>query len=111
MPKFRDKEKERRWRQILRERRTSGQSVATFCRARRIPQHQFYWWQRQLRQQTPSRASDGDRSREAFVAVHVPLQSPGIEIVHPGGCVVRVNSAVDTASLRRVLDALQPTEN
>jgi hypothetical protein len=111
MPKLRDKGKERRWRQLLRERRTSGQSVAAFCRARRIPQHQFYWWQRQLRQHDRLRASDGDRATEAFVAVHVPFHSPGIEIVHPGGCVVRVNSAVDTASLRRVLDALQPTEN
>jgi hypothetical protein len=100
MPKFRDKDKERRWRQILRERRTSGQSVATFCRARRIPQHQFYWWQRQHKS---LRAAGGDCSREAFVAVHVPLQGPGIEIVHPGGCVVRVSSAVDNTSLRRVL--------
>jgi hypothetical protein len=46
MAKLRDEGKERYWRQLLREFQTSGQSVAAFCRARRIPQHQFYWWQR-----------------------------------------------------------------
>ncbi len=44
-----DRAKERRWVRLFQEKRSSGESVAAFCRKRRIPVHQFYWWQRQLR--------------------------------------------------------------
>ena len=110
MAKSRDKIKERRWQQLIREKRASGQSVAVFCRVRRIPEHQFYWWQRQLRLRHGSQSSGATQTDDPFLPVRVPFQVPMMELVHPGGCVIRIGAGVDTRSLRRVLDALQQTE-
>lgn len=110
MAMLRDKVKERRWRQLMREKRASGQSVAAFCRARRIPVHQFYWWQRQLRLRNGSQSSGATQTDDPFVPVRVPFGVSTMEVVHPGGCVIRLGAGVDTQSLRRVLDALQQTE-
>lgn len=110
MAKSRDKVKERRWERLLRDKQSSRQSVAAFCRARRIPVHQFYWWQRQLRYRKSAQPSTEPAKDATFVSVRVPLHTPTIEVVHRSGCVIRVAAGVDTRSLRSVLDALQPTE-
>jgi len=110
MAKSGDKVKQRRWKRLLREKQSSRQSVAVFCRARRIPVHQFYWWQRQLRYRKSSQTSTKPSNDATFVSVRVPIHMPSIELVHPSGCVIRVAAGVDARSLRNVLDALQPTE-
>ena len=110
MAKSGDKVKQRRWERLLREKQSSRQSVAAFCRARRIPVHQFYWWQRQLRYRKSARTSTKPSNDATFVSVRVPIHMPSIELVHPSGCVIRVATGVDARSLRNVLDALQPTE-
>jgi len=110
MAKSRDKVKQRRWERLLREKQSSRQSVAAFCRARRVPVHQFYWWQRQLRSCKSAQPSTEFRKDATFVSVRVPLHAPTIELVHPSGCVIRVAAGVDARSLRNVLAALQPTE-
>lgn len=110
MAKSRDKVKQRRWERLLREKQSSRKSVAAFCRARRIPVHQFYWWQRQLRYRNSAPPSTEPAKDAAFVSVRVPAHAPQIELVHPSGCVIRVAAGVDARSLRNVLDALQPTE-
>lgn len=110
MAKSRDKVKERHWRQLMGEKRASGQSVAVFCRARRIPVHRFYWWQRQLRDRSNSQPSRAAKRSDRFVAVRIPSPGSSLEVVHPGGCVIRLGAGVDTQSLRRVLDALQQAE-
>ena len=110
MAKSRDKVKQRRWERLLRDKQSSRQSVAAFCRARRIPVHQFYWWQRQLRYRKSAQPSTEPAKDATFVSVRVPIHTPAIELVHPSGCVIRVAAGVDARSLRNVLDALQPTE-
>ena len=60
MARAQDLVKERRWLRLLRERRASGESVAAFCSKRRIPVHQFYWWQRKL---SHRQVQDGTSSR------------------------------------------------
>lgn len=101
-----DRAKEGRWVRWFREWAASGESVATFCRKRQIPVHQFYWCQRRLRQRE---ASDSDQrtSPDAFVPVRVSFLAPTIEVVHPRGCVVRVTAGVDVQSLRSVSAALE----
>jgi hypothetical protein len=55
---------------------------------------------------------DGEGQAEnepGFVPVRLPAFSFSvgvIEVVHPGGCVVRIPSGFDSDSLRRVLDTL-----
>lgn len=110
MAKSRGEVKQRRWERLLQEKQSSRKSVAAFCRARRIPVHQFYWWQRQLRYRKVAQRSTEPSKDAAFVSVRVPFHTPTIELVHPSGCVIRVGAGVDTRSLRDVLHALQPTE-
>jgi len=110
MAKSRDKVKQRRWERLLRDKQSSKQSVAAFCRARRIPVHQYYWWQRQLRYHKPSQPPEGPADNKTFVSVRVPTHTPQIELVHPSGFVIRVAAGVDARSLRNVLDALQLAE-
>jgi hypothetical protein len=49
-----------RWRGLLTEQKTSGQSVAVFCRERGLREWQFYDWKKRLRPKT-----------EPFVAVEL----------------------------------------
>lgn len=108
--KVRDSKKEAYWRRQFVEHRSSGKSVAEFCRRRRIPPHQFHWWKRRL-----SLRDDQDERGQAenapeFVPVRLPVFSFSaglIEVVHPSGCVVRIPPGFDTDSLRRVLDTLR----
>lgn len=101
-----DRAKEGRWVRWFREQASSGESVAAFCRKRQIPVHQYYWWQRRLRQGATSDTNQRT-SPAAFVPVRVPFATPMIEVVHPRGCVVRVSAGVDVQSLRSVLAALE----
>lgn len=108
MGKVPDKKKEAYWRRQFVDHRSSGKSVVAFCRQRRIPPHQFYWWKRRL--SVGDQEGVGQAENEpGFVPVRVPVFSFSaglIEVVHPSGCVVRVPPGFDGDSLRRVLDTL-----
>ncbi len=45
-----DMAKERRWREVLRRFEASDLGTRRFCARERIPEHQFHWWRRRLRQ-------------------------------------------------------------
>jgi len=105
----RDTKKEAYWRRQFVEHRSSGKSVAEFCRRRRIPLHQFYWWKRRLASLDDQGRTGQDQSESGFVPVRLPVftfSTGMIEIVHPGGCVVRIPPGFDADSLRRVLGTL-----
>ena len=110
MARSQDRVKVRRWVCLLREKQASGESVAAFCHKRQIPVHQYYWWQRQLRHCDAQDPDEQPLSPAPFVPVRVALGSPMIEVVHPGGCVVRVVAGVDVQALRNVLAALEGRE-
>ena len=101
-----DRVKGRRWTCLCREQRASGESVAAFCRQRQIPVPQFYWWQRLLRKRAVQDADEPTLSPAAFVPVRVSLVSPMIEMIHPGGCIVRVVAGEDVQALRNVFAVL-----
>ena len=110
MSKVPDKKKEAYWRRQFSEHRSSGKSIAEFCRQRRIALHQFYWWKRRLSlldgQDEQGQAAENE---PGFVPVRLPAFSFSvglIEVVHPSGCVVRIPPGFDTDSLRRVLETL-----
>ena len=110
MTRSQDRVKARRWVRLFREKQASGESVAAFCRKRQIPVHQYYWWQRQLRHSDVQNADEQPLSPAPFVPVRVALGSPMIEVVHPGGCIVRVVAGTDVQALRNVLAALEGGE-
>ena len=115
----RDASKERYWRRLIRQRAKTGETVAGFCAREGVPVHQFYWWQRTLRtgQQRSAlprrngqhRASVSDLADKSLVPVRLPVVTPAsIEVLHPGGCVVRVPAGFDPHWLRRILATLDP---
>jgi hypothetical protein len=107
--KVRDKKKEAYWRRQFSEHKSSGKSIVEFCRRRRIPLHQFHWWKRRLSLLDDQDGEGQAENEPGFVPVRLPAFSFSvglIEVVHPGGCVVRIPSGFDSDSLRRVLDTL-----
>jgi len=116
----RDASKERYWRKLIRRQGKTDETVAGFCAREGVPVHQFYWWQRTLRtrerQSTSQRRVDdastspSELAGASFVPVRLPFvpQAP-IELVHPGGCVVRVPPGFDPQSLRLILATLDPS--
>lgn len=99
----RDLQKERQWRQWLREWRSSGGSVREFCARRGLAEASFYGWRRELAKR--------DGARAAFVPVHVVAEAAPparvLEVVLSGGRTVRVSPGFDAATLRQVLAVLE----
>jgi len=122
MGKPRDAAKERYWRDLLRRFGTSGLGTKRFCAQERVPEHQFYWWRRRLRQpirRQPRQRTAANRTLDAsgsapgspFLPVSVPLcLSVPLEIIHPRGHVIRVPALFDAAALGRILATLDTTD-
>lgn len=95
----RDQEREPAWQEMIEQWRASGQSVAAFCRERRISEGSFYAWRKRL----------GGNRRPAFLPVRIiPDADPepvaaAIEIALASGRIVRVRPGFDPATLGRIL--------
>jgi hypothetical protein len=98
-----------RWRGLLSEQQTSGQTIAGFCRERMLPVWQFYEWRKRLGAKT-----------EPFVAVQVipsepaslpipppPLSRDPIEIRLRSGRSLLVGPSFDAGHLCRLLRLLE----
>src|SRR3990172_3769936 len=123
MGKVRDASKERSWRKLIRGQGETGETIARFCARQGVPVHQFYWWRRNLRDRDRPSATragkvgaashamaHGEQEAKSFVPVRLPfLTNAPIEVVHPGGWVVRVPAGFDPLSLRRILATLDPS--
>lgn len=104
-------ERGRRWspgqrREIVAQSLAPGSSALATARAHGISRRQLYTWRSQAR-----RGELDDRPATRFVRIDpdltaAPNRSGLIEIVLPGGAVLRVDAQVDAAALRRVLAAL-----
>ena len=121
MSKFRDASKERYWRRLIDRQRRAEQTVAAFCARQGVPVHRFYWWKRTLRERDrPTRNHTFEKANRdttcptkeevsSFVPVRFtfPIPAP-IELIHPGGCVLRVPVGFDTQTFQQILAALNP---
>jgi hypothetical protein len=102
--KKRDQEKERVWRQWIREWQGSDLTVRAFCEDHALSEASFYAWRRQLAKR--------DAQATTFVPVQlvaekVPDSGSGVELVLPGGLTVRLTPGFDTATLRQLLAVLE----
>jgi hypothetical protein len=104
----RDPGKERLWRSRLRQWRSSGLSVAEFCRQQSLSSANFHAWRRIVAQR--------DLEWTAFVPVRVvgrtstgppESASTGLELVLQAGRRLRVGAEFDEATLRRLLSVLE----
>src|SRR4051794_29489111 len=103
----RDPRKERFWRRMIQQWRRSGLSARAFCQQHGLSEPNFYAWRRTL--------ADRDAEAIAFVPVEVlPEPSPpantagpGLELLLPGGRVLRIGPGFDGPTLRRLLAVLE----
>ncbi len=99
-------DKERFWRQLVREWRSSGQSVRDFCDQRQISEPSFYFWRRTITQR--------DGQKACFVPVQVVADAEPaaatsghqLELVLGGGRVLRIGPGFDGPALQRLLALL-----
>lgn len=111
--------KERLWRNRIRRQQQSGLSIRAFCGEESLSEASFHWWRRELarrKAQSPVRPSTGRQQPllalpevAQFVPVTVAPSSPcpSIEIVLPGGVLVRVLQDCSSQLLREVLTVLE----
>ena len=106
MPRKRrhDPRLEQFWREAIAAWEKSGQSVRAFCSGRELPEASFYGWRRTLQER--------DRRRPAAqpAPTFVPLRIvPGLvlEVVLPGGLVVRVPAGAEAVAVATLVAALR----
>jgi hypothetical protein len=95
------------WRDTVAAWKESGQSVAAFCAARGIGESTFFAKRRDLarRQRLPN-APASTAPDASFATIRV-IPDPTVEIVVPGGVVLRVPVAADAAAVARLVLALR----
>jgi hypothetical protein len=118
---YRDRAKERRWREHLAAWRRSGQSVRAYCAAQGLSEPSFYSWRRVLTRcdhRGGARSAPDGRTASAalapgspFVPVRLVEDTPPpaatVEVVLRGGRVVRVAAGFAAQTLREVVAALE----
>jgi transposase-like protein len=81
----------------------SGKSVARFCKDQGVTEQAFYFWRKRLRNQQPVRFA----VLETEVVRQQVATEVGLELVLATGERLRIGAGVETATLRRVLEALR----
>jgi hypothetical protein len=116
----RNEERWQYWRRVLEEHRASGQSIAEFCRERKLSQASFYSWRLKLGSSSTDRASknpsssSSSSSRPLFVSVPLPDSVPPaghFEVQLPNGIRVRVPPQFDGVVLASLLQTASGIEN
>ncbi len=107
MPKTRrrNQAREQFWRDTIAAWQESGQSIRAFCAARGVSEATFFARRRELIDRKQSGPSADQPPAPHFVPVHI-VPDPMVEVVLPGGLVVRVPAAVDPAAVARLVAAL-----
>ena len=88
----RSKQARRKWQRIVSEQGRSGQSVAAFCRERKLCASHFFWWKKRLGAEWPGEISgsevggsgSGTRAWWAIARVEVVLKNGRSLRVGPG---------------------------
>lgn len=95
------------WQDTIAAWKESGQSVTAFCAARGLGESTFFAKRRELtRREQSSNAPTSPAPNPSFTAVRV-ISDPTVEIVVPGGVVVRAPVAADATAVARLVLALR----
>ena len=91
------------WRAQIEVQERSGKSVAQFCKDKGLTEQAFYFWRKRLRNQQPVRFAllETEEVRQRSAA------EVSLELVLATGERLRIGAGVETATLRRVLEALR----
>jgi hypothetical protein len=98
-------EKERYWRDVLRQWTRSGQTIRAFCDEHGLSEPSFYGWKRTIAERDQQRGAN----EPSFVPVRVTTMATAaaLEVVAGPGRVVRVPAGFDADTLRRLLAILE----
>jgi hypothetical protein len=99
-----------RWRTIVVAWRSSGLSVAAFCRSRGVNKSGFHRWRNILDERdrsspTPTPSHDRGHSSPSFVPIRV-IADAVVEVILPSGLHLRVPLSADAQQLARLVLAL-----
>ena len=96
------------WQDRLKRFDASGLSIDVFCRQENIGQTQFAQWLLALRGKSLKDAAGKGEARAAEAAVFVPVtvKAQFIEILLPGGGLVRLSAGVDRTLLMDVIERI-----
>jgi hypothetical protein len=100
----RDAKPESFWRDLIAHWKTSGQTVAAFCAARRVGQASFYSWRQRLAARNPEPTTSAPPAA-TFALVRV-IPDPPAEVILLTGLIVRVPVGADSAAVARLVAAL-----
>ena len=100
-------ERDQFWRDTIAAWKESRQTVTAFCAARGLGESTFFAKRRELARREPSpNAPPPPTTNPSFAAVRV-IPDPTVEIVVPGGLVVRVPVGADPTAVARLVLALR----
>jgi transposase-like protein len=91
------------WRAQIEAQERSGKSIARFCKEQGLTEQAFYFWRKRLQNQQSVRFA----LLETEVVRQQPATEVGLELVLATGERLRIGAGVETATLRRVLEALR----
>ena len=91
------------WAERIAAQQRSGISVKQFCKERGLTEYSFYSWRKRLRENGPVRFALVERS----VRRQEGTAGAALELVLTTGERLRIDTGVDTATLRVVLDVLR----
>jgi hypothetical protein len=91
------------WADRLVRHHASGLSVAAFCASEGVSANSFFYWKRQLVTPAPTPASEVP---PRFLPVHVRAATAPVEVVLPGGAILRLGPGCDLVFVRSLVDAL-----
>jgi transposase-like protein len=89
----------RRWRKLVEEQASSGESVVGFCERRGLRRQQLFWWRRRLQ--------EGGDGPAGFLEVKLPRAAPELELRLTGGRLLVLRPGVDLDWVREVAAALE----
>jgi hypothetical protein len=100
-------ERDQFWRETIAAWKASGQTITAFCAARGLGASTFFAKRRELtRQDQAPSASAATAPSTSFAAVRV-IPDPTVEIVVPGGVILRVPVGADATAVARLVVALR----
>ena len=120
MASGRNEERWHYWRRILEEHRSSGLSIAAFCRERKLSQASFYSWRHKIASPpavnpaTDSGSGSPSSSRPLFVSVPISDSVPPVghfDVQLPNGIRVSVPPQFDSSTLASLLQTATRIEN
>ncbi len=103
--------KERHWREVMKEYKSSGLTVRDFCAQRKMNESQFYAWKRELQRRDQAKRDTRPANRQAMVPVEVVVDASKsvsrIEIFVDDSFRVAVEPGFDPVTLGEVLKVLE----